>query len=153
LWREIKSIFCSKNQTSLKVSCVSHTPVTCMILGCGHPYYIAANEMVIRELRTVKGLEESCHGLIWRYFLPGICLEGLRKTMKTSVRTACLQADIWTWDTSRIQSREVNRTYIKLILQHYHKYLYIKELEFQIWRCKPKAVQIYAARCLLWLPD
>jgi hypothetical protein len=40
---------------------------------------------------------------------PGICLEGLRKATKKSVRIAGLRAEIWTWK-SWIQGRSVNHS-------------------------------------------
>jgi hypothetical protein len=53
---------------------------------------IASNDRVISE-RWIENLEANGHGLILRYY-PGIHLEGLRKTMETSVRIAGLQAEI-----------------------------------------------------------
>jgi hypothetical protein len=43
--------------------------------------------------RIGKDVEGSSHGITLRYYL-SICLEGLRKTMKTLVRIASLWAEI-----------------------------------------------------------
>jgi hypothetical protein len=40
-----------------------------------------------------RGVEGSSHGLISRYY-PNICLEGLKKTTKPSVKIAGLWAEI-----------------------------------------------------------
>jgi hypothetical protein len=52
-----------------------------------------SNKRVINKLRTGKNLEGSSFDPILRYF-PSICLQRLRKTTKTSVRIAGLQAKI-----------------------------------------------------------
>jgi hypothetical protein len=54
--------------------------------------YVNDDELVGR-----KGLEGSDRGLILRYY-PGICLEGLRKNTKCSVRIADLRGEILTRD-------------------------------------------------------
>jgi hypothetical protein len=54
-------------------------------------------ESMISEWLIRKNVEGSGGGLILKHY-PGICLEGLRKTTKTSVRIAGLRAEFWTRD-------------------------------------------------------
>jgi hypothetical protein len=57
----------------------------------------------------VKYLVRSGHSLILRYY-PGIRLEGLRKTWKTSIRIAGHRGQYLNPRTSQIQSRSVNHS-------------------------------------------
>jgi hypothetical protein len=55
--------------------------------------HIASNEMIIDKRRIGKDVEGNSRSLILR-FCPGIYLEGLTKSTKTSVRIAGLRAEI-----------------------------------------------------------
>jgi hypothetical protein len=83
-------------------ACFTHSAVrfqvkttTCSLFNDAFLDYTASNERVIGEWWTGKDVQVSSHGLILRYY-PGICLEELRKTMKS------LSQD------SRSQGRDLN---------------------------------------------
>jgi hypothetical protein len=63
-----------------------------------------SNQGVVSEQWIENDMEGSCRGLTVRYY-PSICLKGLRKTTKNSVRIACLWAEIWTWDLLNTKRR------------------------------------------------
>jgi hypothetical protein len=149
-------IFCSKNQTSFKVSCVSHTS-DMHDPGLWPPLLHSSKWNGDKRIMNCKGFGRKRSWpklkVLPSWHLPWGTEKNHENFSQDSLSPGTpgtppeYKAGKWTITFITYTSK------YKLILQHYHKYLYIKELEFQIWRCKPKAVQIYAATCLLWLPD
>jgi hypothetical protein len=73
------------------------------------------NDRAVREWWFGKDLEGSGCGLIVRQY-PGIYLDGLRKTMKTSVSIAVLSAPRFEPRTYWILSRSINHSTISLVM-------------------------------------
>jgi hypothetical protein len=72
------------------------TPLEIWTVGTHGSCYIASNDKMINDWNDLEGTGRSL------FFYPGIFLEGIRKTTKTSVKIAGVRPEIWTRDLPNI---------------------------------------------------